>query len=129
MHTSIVTALGTKKIGMTREELVAETGLDNCGALSLALDELETCGFIRSYTVPGRRVKGSVYQLIDNFSLFYFKFMEHGARSRSGAWLSKVASQERRVWNGLSFELVCLEHIGQIKRALGISGIQTTEHA
>ncbi|MDO5320232.1 MAG: ATP-binding protein [bacterium] len=129
MHTSIVTALGEKKIGMTREEIVSETGLENCGALSLALDELETCGFIRSYTVPGRRVKGSVYQLIDNFSLFYFKFMVHGARVRSGSWLSKVASQERRVWNGLSFELVCLEHIGQIKRALGIAGIQTTEHA
>ena len=39
--------------------------------------------------------------------------------------MQKASSQERRVWNGISFELVCLEHIWQIKRALGISGIQT----
>ena len=128
-HIAVVTALGAKKIGLTREELLLETGLENCGALTKVLDELEACGFIRAYTMPGKRRKGSVFQLIDNFSLFYFKFMAGGANRHSGAWLSKVASQERRIWNGLSFELVCLEHIGQIKRALGISGIQTEEHA
>ena len=128
-HIAVVTALGAKKIGLTREELSLETGLENCGALTKVLDELEACGFIRTYTMPGKRRKGSVFQLIVNFSLFYFKFMTDGANRHSGAWLSKVASQERRIWNGLSFELVCLEHIGQIKRALGISGIQTEEHA
>ena len=128
-HVAIVNTLGMKKIGMTREELLDETGLENCGAFSKVMDELASCGFVRSYTVPGKKTKGTVFQLIDNFSLFYFKFMADGANRHSGAWLSKVASQERRIWNGLSFELVCLEHIGQIKRALGISGIQTEEHA
>ena len=128
-HVAIVTALGTKKIGMTREELLAETGLENCGALTKVMDELESCGFVRSYVMPGKKIKGTVFQLIDNFSLFYFKFMAGGANRHSGTWLSKVASQERRIWNGLSFELVCLEHIEQIKQALGISGIQTEEHA
>ena len=128
-HIAVVTALGAKKIGLTREELLSETGLENCGALTKVLDELESCGFIRAYTMPGKRCKGSVFQLIDNFSLFYFKFMAGGANRHSGAWLSGVSSQERRIWNGLSFELVCLEHVGQIKRALGISGIQTEEHA
>lgn len=128
-HIAIVTALGTKKIGMTREELVDETGLENCGALTKVMDELELCGFVRSYAVPGKKTKGTVFQLIDNFSLFYFKFMAGGGNRHSGAWLSRAASQERRIWNGLSFELVCLEHVGQIKRALGISGIQTEERA
>lgn len=128
-HVAIVTALGTKKIGLTREELIAETRLDNCGALTKVLDELESCGFIRAYTAPGRKCKGSVFQLIDNFSLFHFKFLAEGGNRLSGDWMSKVASQERRIWNGLSFELVCLEHVGQIKRALGISGIRTEEHA
>ncbi|WP_407443587.1 AAA family ATPase, partial [Fibrobacter sp.] len=105
-HIAVVTALGAKKIGLTREELSSETGLENCGALTKVLDELEACGFIRAYTMPGKRCKGSVFQLIDNFSLFYFKFMAGGANRHFGAWLSKVASQERRIWNGLSFELV-----------------------
>lgn len=128
-HVAIVTALGTKKIGMTREELQQATGLENCGALTKVMDELESCGFIRSYTVPGKKCKGAQFQLIDNFSLFYFKFMAEGANRQSGVWMSKVSSQERIVWNGLAFELVSLEHVGQIKRALGISGIQTEEHA
>ena len=128
-HVAIVTALGMKKIGMTREELLAETGLENCGALTKVMNELESCGFVRSYVMPSKKIKGTVFQLVDNFSLFYFKFMAGGANHHSGTWLSKVASQERRIWNGLSFELVCLEHIEQIKQALGISGIQTEEHA
>lgn len=128
-HVAVVTALGSKKIGMTREELLAATGLENCGALTRVLDELEACGFIRSYQMPGRRCKGSVFQLIDNFSLFYFKFMADGSNRRPGSWMSKVASQERRIWNGLSFELVCLEHVEQIKSALGIGGIRTEAYA
>ena len=128
-HVAVVTALGTRKIGMTREEILAGTGLENCGALTKVLDELAACGFIRAYTLPGRTSKGTVFQLIDNFSLFYFKFMAGGASRNPGAWMSKTASQERRIWNGLAFELVCLEHVAQIKRALGIAGIQTEEHA
>ena len=29
-------------------------------------------------------------------------------------------------WEGFTFELVCLKHLNQIKKALGISGISTT---
>ncbi|MBR5837558.1 MAG: hypothetical protein IKZ84_03365, partial [Victivallales bacterium] len=32
-------------------------------------------------------------------------------------------------WRGLSFERVCLEHIDQLKKALGISGISTRQYA
>ena len=126
-HIAIVTALGEKKIGMTREEIIAGTRLEDSGALSKVLDELESCGFIRSYRAPGKKLRGSVYQLIDNFTLFYFKFMANGGNRRPRKWISSVASPERRAWNGLAFELVGLEHLPQIKRALGISGIQTEE--
>ena len=127
-HIAVVTALGSKKMGMTREELLRETGLDDGGAFSKVLDELEVCGFIRSYTLPRAKTRGATYQLIDNFTLFYFKFMAHGANRLAGGWLSKVSSQERRAWNGLAFKLVGLEHSDCIKRALGIGGIQTEEH-
>ena len=33
------------------------------------------------------------------------------------------------VWRGLSFENVCFLHISQIKKALGISGVVTTQSA
>lgn len=128
-HIAVVTALGTKKVGMSREEIIGATHLDDSGALSKVLDELEVCGFIRSYRAPGKKMRGSVYQLIDNFTLFYFKFMADGGNRPAGAWLARVASPERHVWNGLAFELVCLEHLAHIKRALGISGVITEEYA
>jgi len=128
-HISVVTALGTKRCGMTREEILEVARLDDGGAVSKVLGELESCGFIRAYTMPGKKVRGSVFQLIDNFTLFYFKFMSGGRNRRSGEWLSQCVSPVRRVWNGLAFELVCLEHSYCIKRALGISGIRTVEHA
>ena len=128
-HIAVVTALGMKKVGMTREEIITSTHLDDNGALSKVLDELEVCGFVRSYRAPGKKTRGSVYQLIDNFTLFYFKFMADGGNRREGVWLSRVASPERNAWNGLAFELVCLEHLKHIKRALGISGVVTEEYA
>ena len=47
IYLDIVTLLGQKKVGMTREELIDAGKLTNNGALSKALDELEYCGFIR----------------------------------------------------------------------------------
>lgn len=40
--------------------------------------------------------------------------------------MNQLDSPQKRAWTGYAFEQVCLEHIGQIKKALGITGIQTT---
>ena len=40
-------------------------------------------------------------------------------------WKSVSNSGEVNAWSGVAFERVCLEHIPQIKKALGISGVQT----
>lgn len=128
-HIAVVTALGTKKCGMTREELLAATKLEDGGGVSHVLEELESCGFIRAYYAPGKKIRNCVYQLIDNFTLFYFKFMSGGRNRRAGDWLAQCVAPVRNVWNGLAFELVCLEHLSQMKRALGISGVRTAECA
>ena len=36
-----------------------------------------------------------------------------------------IDSPKHRAWSGYAFEQVCLAHIPQIKKALGISGIET----
>ena len=40
-------------------------------------------------------------------------------------WKSASNSGEVNAWSGVAFERVCLEHLPQIKKALGISGVQT----
>ena len=124
-YVRVVTALGTRKIGMTREDLVESLGVENCGRLTNCLQDLELSGFIRSYRPFGRRKKGTVYQLIDNFTLFYFRFMRESWNSRDGFWLDSVDSSERHSWEGLAFERVGLWHVQQIKEALRIGGVRT----
>lgn len=128
-HVAVVTALSTKKIGMTREELIKAVGVDDSGALTKLLAELEACGFIRKYRVPGCKAKGAIYQLIDNFTLFYFKFMTNDSERTPDFWSTSHMTQEVRIWRGLAFERVCLEHVDAIKRTLGIAGVRCRVYA
>ena len=128
-HLRVVEALATKKAGMSREEIITATGLDDNGALTKVLAELAACGFLRLYRSPGKKCRSTLYQLIDNFTLFYYRFLANGGNASRGGWLSQAASAARNVWNGLAFERVCLEHLPQIKEALGISGIRTEAYA
>ena len=123
-YIKIIEALGKKKVGMTREELIKTTGLSNSGDLTTRLDELESCGFIRKYQAFGMKKKNSVYQLIDFFTLFYYKFIVDEPTDEH-FWSNKINTPEVNVWNGLAFERVCFRHIDKIKEKLGILGVQT----
>ena len=46
-----------------------------------------------------------------------------------GTWQSKAQSPSWRSWSGLAFENICLKHIPQIKKALGISGVYSEQSA
>ena len=122
-YIDIVTALGTKKIGMTREEIIDAIDKPSNGTLSKILDELEYCGFIRRYNNYGNRKKQSVYQLIDNYTLFYFKFIRQNTNNDENFWSASIDSASHRAWSGLAFESLCMAHIRQIKAGLGISGV------
>jgi len=126
-YVAVVTALATVKMGMTREDLVAEIpGMSNCGTLTEILENLEMSGFVRSYVRTGNAKKGTVFQLIDNYTLFYFRFVRNYRGHDHNHWLHLVHDQKRVVWEGLAFEQVCLLHADQIKQALGISGVETS---
>jgi len=119
----VITALGTKKIGMTRNEIIEAIGENQGGKLTKILMELAECDFIRPYNSIGKAKKDTVYQLIDNFTLFYFKFLEHKHNFMKNYWLSILKKPIYNAWSGLAFERVCLQHVEQIKNALGISGV------
>ena len=125
-HIKIVEVLGSRKSGMTREEIVSAIGLKDSGKLSRILEELEESGFIRIYSPLGRVKRGSIYQLVDAFTLFYLTFMRGRSISRPGYWLDGVGSGEHFAWEGVAFERVCMWHERQIKSALGIAGVSTT---
>lgn len=121
----IVCALGTRKVGMTRSAVAEAAGLNDNGALTKYLEELEQCGFVRKYLAFGKIGKDALFQLVDNFTLFYFCFRTAIQRGAENHWLEKLDAQSHVVWTGLAFERVCLLHVQQIRIALGISGVAT----
>ena len=122
MYLKIVETLSKKKAGMTREELIAASEIVNSGDLSTKLNELESCGFIRKYKAFGMKKKNAVYQLVDFFTLFYYRFLAKEP-SDEHFWTNQLNTPAVNVWMGLAFERICLAHIGQIKQKLGISGV------
>ena len=125
----LVTALATKKAGMTRDLLSAASGVAESGNMTQCLGDLDRCGFIRKYTPLGRENRGAVYQLMDNFTLFYFSFMATGRGGDRRYWSKLQSTRIHSTWAGLAFERLCLQHVDQIKRALQIGGVLTNEHA
>ncbi len=125
-HLAIVTALKNRGNGMTRIELLEATKLPNNGNFSRLLKELEQCDFIRSYSPFGKSKKEIVYQLIDPFTLFYFKFIHNGSGFLDNHWLKMQNTAAYDSWCGHAFEIVCLHHINNIVKALGIDGCINT---
>ncbi|MBL0316225.1 MAG: AAA family ATPase [Flavobacteriales bacterium] len=124
-HESIVKTLAQKGKGLTRDEISKGSGLPSGGGLTRLLTELEESGFIRSYTPVGKKSRNTLYQLCDFFSLFHLRFIQGHKKFDSDHWVKLIDSSKYRAWSGFAFEQVCMSHIPQIKRALGISGIET----
>mgnify|MGYP002619878105 CR=1 FL=1 len=126
-YIEIVRILASKREGMTRKELAIKTGSDG-GGLTKRLINLERCDFITFTPQYGNKKKDSLIRLTDFFTLFYLKFIESEPTHTSEFWRHKMFRPEVIAWQGLTFELICLMHVRQIKQSLGISGILTTEY-
>lgn len=123
-YIKIIRALGSKRAGMTRDEIISAAKISNSGDLTMKLEELESCGFIRKYYAFGMKKKHAVYQLMDCFTLFYFQFLQSEPTDEH-FWTNQINAPAVNTWLGLAFERVCLAHVEQIKQKLGISGVLT----
>jgi len=125
----LVIALGEKRMGLSREEIVDFSKLPDGGAITKMLEELEQCGFIRSYYGFSKKKHNKIFQLVDLFSLFYLNFIHDKNNNDENYWTNNFRTPTHNTWRGYAFEQVCLWHIPQIKHKLGISGVTTTYSA
>jgi hypothetical protein len=125
-HIALVKALAKTQSGLTRENITERTGIPSGGKLTKSLSELEQCGFIEGYPDFTKPKKGTVYRLVDPFTLFWLKFVEGNSAKDEYFWTNLHDSGRHRAWSGFAFEQLCLKHVAQIKRKLGISGISTS---
>ncbi len=113
---------------ISREQLIEEAGLQSGGTLNKRLRELEAAGFIQSFLPYGRTARDHFYRVIDEFSLFHLRWIEPYLASKMmydehGYWQNMSKTPAVSSWLGLAFETICLKHIGQIRKALGIENV------
>jgi uncharacterized protein len=122
-HILMVRALAQKWKGMTRLQLVAATKLPDGGGFTKTLEELVSCGFVSDYYPFGKKKKEMLYRLTDEYSLFYLQFIENQHIQEETVWQHLSQTQLYKSWSGYAFESLCLKHLSQLKKGLGISGI------
>ncbi|MBR4389976.1 MAG: ATP-binding protein, partial [Prevotella sp.] len=113
--------------GYTRAEIAKELKISDNGHLCDMLDDLEHCDFVRRYN-NGTLQKNGIYQLIDFYSLFYYRF---GTRRVTDEhfWRNTLGTPEQNNWYGLTFERVCLRHVRQIVHGLRLDAIRHEYYA
>ena len=125
-YIAVIRALAMRRRGLSRDEIIKTAALTGNGMLTKVLKELAQCDFIRTYCEPGKKSRDRIYQLIDNYTLFYFRFIDGKANLMPNFWTVSRGTQTVRIWCGLAFERVALQHVEAIKRKLGISGVITS---
>jgi len=126
-HIAVIRALSTKWRGLTRASIIKVGKLTDGGGITKVLNELKHSGFISDYYPFGKKHKDKLYRLTDEYSLFYLHFIEQRKRNIKDAWKALSQTPTFNAWSGYAFESICLKHIGQIKKALEISGIYSEE--
>lgn len=127
-YIKVVLALGQCQSGLTREEIINKCGMASSGTLTTVIEDLENCGFIRKVAAFGRKSQQS-YMLIDNYTLFYLKFIKKNTENDESFWSHSYQSPLRRAWVGIAFERVCFQHLRQIRQALGIGGVVSSVYS
>jgi hypothetical protein len=125
---NIMRFIASHRYGVGQEALLNQLGKTFKGKKGLdKLTTLQDTGFIMNFIPHFHASKGIYYKVIDEYSLFYFYWIEpiqntllrHGFVD--GYWNKLQTTPAWHAWAGLTFEAVCYEHIPQISRALGLS--------
>lgn len=122
-HIAVVRALAQSHQGLSRPDIVRASNISEGGSLSKILEELEQSGFITSYSPFAKKKKDMLFRLTDAYSLFFLRFVEKNKDAGNDTWQHLSQTQAVKIWAGYAYENVCLQHLPQIKKALGISGV------
>ena len=125
----VIRLLATRHAGFTRKEIAEKTGLSANGDLSKMMKALIGSDFVVKYTPFGMSGGVEHYKLVDPFCWFWMHFKEAKKIEQADYWTNHLKEGDVSSWRGIAFEEVCLQHISQIKSALGIAGVSTRESA
>jgi uncharacterized protein len=127
LHRELVRIIALHCYGIGQAELIEQLkAYKSGGNISSALKDLEQADFIQKFIPFGQEKKGIFYKLIDEYTLFYFqwidsnrKFIERG--EEKGYWMKVQHSPSWHSWAGCAFEAVCNKHVPLIREALHLT--------
>lgn len=124
-HEAIVACLAKSHYGLTREAIIEKSKVTAGGPYTRAMNDLILTGFVEEFQPFGKKKRGSVYRLVDEFSVFYHQFMKGNEKKDASVWQIISNSQKYKIWRGYAFETLCIKHVNEIKNALGIKNVYT----
>jgi hypothetical protein len=127
IHYKIIRAISANNNHISRSKLLKDTGLTSGGRFNKRIQELNESGFIDIITPYGKRKKDMVIKIIDEYTLFFLKWIEPMQTISSSAipnyWYNISKGTKFSVWSGYAFEAVCIKHVHQILKALEIENL------
>lgn len=123
LYGQILELLSTHNYGMKKLDCQNTLNAPN-GSFFRAIDDLVKCGYIREYKQYYEKGNPYYVQLTDLFLLFHYHFLSNDSTPTSYEELKENMGTYHN-WRGHAFEILCLNHIPQIKKALGIAGVKT----
>ncbi len=128
-YVKVVECLNERGYGMTRNDIAEAAKMKSGKQLTVVLNNLESSGFVRKYINYGCNERKALYQLVDFFTLFYFRFLRESSFRNLQYWSQLQHTPKFYAWAGISFELLAQNHVDQIKKRLGISGVATNVYS
>ncbi|MBP9694144.1 MAG: AAA family ATPase [Alphaproteobacteria bacterium] len=127
-HIELTRTISKHPYGIGQEELIKSIPhISSGGRITQWLSDLENAGFIIRLKPFLNKKKGIFYKLIDEYSLFYFRWIEPIKDSlleqgmRSSYWKNLQNTPAWNSWIGYAFESLCYKHIPQISKGLDLS--------
>jgi hypothetical protein len=129
VYSTLMRTIAKHRYGIGQEQLATEIkDFSSGGRLVDLLKNLEHAGFI-SKRYPFKQKKGIYYMVSDEYSLFYFKWIEPIKKmllqkgKEQGLWRRYMGTPSWNSWAGYSFEAVCYKHVDFIRRALHLDSL------
>ena len=127
-YEELMKLVAARQEGVFRQEIEAKNKLTGKGGtLSRRLEDLEAAGFIASLASFGKKSRGTLYRLSDEYCYFYLKWIEPVKQqlksdTEAAYWRSRIGTPRYHAWLGYAFENICYKHLAEIRKKLGITG-------
>ena len=123
VHQSIVAELAAHRNGMSNTNILKKLGKKSTGSFHRAMSELVHSDFVMENQPFGKKKRGTFFRLMDEYTLFYHRFIKPNHKYTPGLWQQLASQQAFKIWAGYAFESLCHKHIEAIKDAIGISAV------